>query len=213
MHVLALLAAIAAPPGLLEAYDALRDKRFDQAISTFSQTVQAHPETLPKAWGWGMALYGKGDLTGALEFFERVLAVDPKHPRALYGRGLVTLRTGGNPEADLRAALTVEPDGIRARFRLGQALAARGAYDEATIELRGVLQRRWIHQSARHSLILALRDAGKRDEALQVIAEFARVEPLVDRIRAAERGVRKRPDDFGLRKRIRELYEQAGRTF
>ena len=216
MPVVLLLAALAAPippPGLQEGYRALRAKRFDEAVSSFTEAVKDQPAALPQAWGWGMALYGKGDLAGALEVFERVLKADPKHVRALYGRALVKMRTGGDPAPDLEAALQLRPKDVRARFRLGQALADRGAYDEAAEHLRQVLKLRWIHQPARHALILALRDAGKVAEAQAVAAQFRRVDPLVERIQTAEGAVRRRPDDVEARERLKTLYAEAGREF
>ncbi len=220
MPILALMTVLAAPApprayeaGLPGAYAALADKRFDDAIATFSAAVEADPAALPQAWGWGMALYGKGDLQACLQIFERILAEAPAHGRALYGRGLVRLRLGGDAEGDLRAALAVDTNDVRSRFRLAQALAARGAHAQAASELGQVLARRWIHQPARHALILALRDAGDRTAAAQVVREFRRVERLVGPIRATERAVRAHPDRPALREQLKALYEQAGRTF
>lgn len=211
MTALALLIVLASPQGLETSYQALRDKRFDDAIRSFEATVAATPKLLPKAWGWGMALYGRGDLAGASDLFERILAGDPGNVRALYGRALVLMRSGGDPAPDLRAALRSAPDDVRCRFRLGQALAERGAHGEAVEELRGVLARRWIHQPARHALILSLRDLDDLVGAQAAMAEFQRIEPLVDRIGAAERAVRRRPDDMRAKARLRAVYSQAGR--
>ena len=216
MPILALIALVAAPqspPTLPGAYAALGEKRFDDAISAFSRVVQADPAALPQAWGWGMALYGKGDLVGARSLFDSILVAQPRHGRALYGRGLVTLRLGGTAEADFRAALALDEDDVRARFRLAQALSDTSQYEAAATELAQVLARRWIHQPARHALILALRDAGKPDEARRVAREFQAVQPLVEPIRAKERAVRAHPDDPALRQQLHGLYVQAGRTF
>ncbi len=198
-------------PDLSAAYAALADKRFAAAIQGFAAAVKADPAALPSAWGWGMALYGKGDLDGALTIFERILKTWPNHGRALYGRGLIRLRRGGAAEADLRAALAVDVDDVRARFRLGQALAARSAYEEACLELRAVLRRRWIHQPARHALVLALRDSGRLADAEAEAKTFSAVDRLIPLIRRVERRVRANPEDSVAVRELMELYVRAGR--
>ncbi len=211
MSVVTLLALLAAPGGLQEARDALADKRFVEAQALYAQGVADDPATITQAWGWGMAHYGLGDLDAALAVFGRILAADPDHVRALYGRGLVALRRGGDARGDLRRALSLNPDDVRARYRLGQALARRGAHAEAVVEFRGVLARRWIHQAARHALLLALRDAGQAEAARREAAVFERVENLIPHIRRAEATARARPDDPTARARLKDLYERAGR--
>jgi len=206
-----LLALLAAPGGLQEARNALADKRFVEAQALYAQGVADDPAKITQAWGWGMAHYGLGDLDAALSVFERILAADPDHARALYGRALVALRRGGDPRADLERALSLNPDDVRARYRLAQALARRGAHAEAVVEFRAVLARRWIHQAARHALLLALRDAGQTEEARHEAAVFERVERLRPHIRRAEAATRARPDDPATRARLKDLYKRVGR--
>jgi len=211
VSVVTLLALLANPGGLQEARDALADKRYVEAQALYAQGVAGDPTALAQAWGWGMAHYGLGDLDAALAVFERILAAHPDHVRALYGRGLVTLRRGGDPRRDLRRALSLDPDDVRARYRLGQALALRGDHAGAVVELRAVLARRWIHQAARHALLLALRDAGQVAAARRETAVFERVERLRPHIRRAEAAVRARPGDPDAKARLKRLYQRAGR--
>lgn len=232
--ILALAVAQAAPPAatalhagaaghaealLVQARQALADKRHSEAADLYARAIDADPASLREAWGWGMALYGRGDMDGAAAVFERVLAAAPGSARALYGRALVHMRTGrpAEAEADLRAVLALDSDDVRARFRLGQLLQARGETAQAVAELRAALARRFFHQPARHALILALRDGGRADatRAAEARAEaevFRRVEGLLPHIRRAEVAVRAAPDDAAARTRLAELYRRAGKA-
>ena len=214
--LLGLLSAFAAADpaaDLAAANAALADKRNPVAARLYEQAVSADPALLGRAWGWAMAHYGVGDLPAALAVAERVLAAHPGHERARYVRGLVRFRQGelGAARADLAAVVDARPKDIRARFRLGQVLHALGQSAEAATMLRSVLSLRWIHQPARHALALTLRDSGDTKGAERALDELRRIEPLVPRIRTAERVVRMKPGDGAAKEQLRTLYGQAGR--
>jgi tetratricopeptide (TPR) repeat protein len=64
----------------------------------------------------GIAKYNEGDIEGAADFFEQVVAENPQLPDGYYYRGLIYLNQGKNAEAkaDFEKLLEIAPDHPRA---------------------------------------------------------------------------------------------------
>jgi tetratricopeptide (TPR) repeat protein len=100
-----------------------------------SDPVQASPHVerlwhdhsdRPEVWALrGRCQYLQGDLPGAAESFDRVLAAAPDDPTGLLWRARVALEEGGAAQAEalLRRALTAEPYFIEAHYTLWQSLS------------------------------------------------------------------------------------------
>jgi len=60
----------------------------------------------------GIRLYNEGEMTEALEYFERAVAEHPESPEGLYYRGLTYLSQGRNDDAktDFHKLLEIDPD-------------------------------------------------------------------------------------------------------
>lgn len=81
------------------------------------------------------ALVGQGDVTEALQIYDKVLADDPENLEALSERGLLLVSLGFSTErpvlseqgrASIEAALALDPDNARALFYLGLSLRLEG---------------------------------------------------------------------------------------
>lgn len=72
---------------------------WSQAVPQFRRAVELDPVNVPIWCRLGEALNHVDDLHGAREAYEKALAVDDKHPRALYGLGVVCDRLRRPEEA------------------------------------------------------------------------------------------------------------------
>jgi tetratricopeptide (TPR) repeat protein len=89
----------------------------------------------------GLSLSAPGNLRRLRREVDRTLDLAPDFPDALTGKGALLVNLprllGGDPaegERLLRRALAVDPDYVRPRLTLVQALRARGALDDARAE-------------------------------------------------------------------------------
>ncbi|QUD87231.1 O-linked N-acetylglucosamine transferase, SPINDLY family protein [Phenylobacterium montanum] len=80
-----------------------------------------------------IAAFGRGDHAGAVVLAERVLAIDPDHFDALQLRGAAAFRQGrlAEAEADLRAAMQLDPSRPEPAWNLIAVLRARGELEGA----------------------------------------------------------------------------------
>lgn len=82
-----------------------------------------------------------GDLEGAEKCFQEMLAIDPRHPSAHSGLGIVAYRKGDFKKAERAFQLAVEVDPLYAAAwnNLGAVLIARQRYSEAKVALEKAL--------------------------------------------------------------------------
>ncbi|UKO97452.1 tetratricopeptide repeat protein [Nostoc sp. UHCC 0870] len=118
-------------------------------------------------------------LAQAQQGYYQVLALQPNHPEALYGLGVLAQQTGNFLEAQrfLSISVQVQPDSIKAWFSLanllqaqGQLLAAESAYRRA-IALRpdtGILY---------NNLGFNLQQQGKWEEAIAAYRQALQLQP------------------------------------
>ncbi len=112
-------------------------KHLVAALAMLSQTV-APPvagasEQSERLYSRGLAAFHAGLYPQALELFDQAVAADPADAEALYYRGVTRgrLRDLAGAEADLRAALALEPDLDQAKLELGVVLFEAARYREA----------------------------------------------------------------------------------
>ena len=145
--------AAAAPVSELKRlYDA---KKYEDALAMANTLVDKDPKSA-EAHVWKGRILGSlaqgnpADMMkygmGAMEEFEKALALDPNNPQAHLGRGIGRLAAppgfGGDVDgaiADFEAAIAKEPS-PEAYYRLGEALDRKKLHDQATAAYRNALR-------------------------------------------------------------------------
>ena len=91
-----------------EAFSHYVDDRLDEAIAGYRRATEADPE-LAIAWnGLAMALEKRGDLDGAIEAAERMIALDPDDVLGHTSLSRFYQRKGMVPEAEEEQALAAQ---------------------------------------------------------------------------------------------------------
>lgn len=127
----------------------------------------------------GTRRHMEGDLAGAAELYEQVLAVRPDNPDALNLLGVVALQCGApNQAADLLRQ-AVEIDGRHPGYlnNLGQALDALGEVAEALTHYRAALALAPGDPRCLNNVGLALSQLGDLDAAIEAVAAALDADP------------------------------------
>ena len=94
----------------------------DKAVADYTEAIELAPENAVYPYNLALLQDEMERYEGAIEAFTKVIALDPKHKLALYGRGRVYadgLQKPQKAEADLSAAIDIDPDFVDALFARG----------------------------------------------------------------------------------------------
>jgi tetratricopeptide (TPR) repeat protein len=163
----------------------------------------------PGAWiahdNLGLALYGRGDVDGAIAQYREALRINPGDDAVHVNLGNALARTGRplEAQAEYREAIRIRPDDTDARTDLGNLALSAGRFADAVREYEGVLRLRPSDREvlracaeARYRSGNQLGNAGRLAEAAAAYSEALRLWPELVQARA----------NLGL------AYAQEGRT-
>jgi tetratricopeptide (TPR) repeat protein len=124
--------------------------------------------SLDTLYNKGIDLYHLGNYTGAIEYFDRALTVDPNDNDALYYKGDVLLALGNYTGAMLYfdRALAIDPKDLTALNDKGLALNKLGNYTGAILYYDKALAVDPKHENALYNKGLVLDNIGNHIEAL-----------------------------------------------
>lgn len=167
---------------LLQYCDRLVEK--DELVTALGLCARAHevdpenPETLMKVAG---ILKKMNRREAAAETYGALLAQHPRHQEARYSLGKLYMETGETALASIQFnhAMRDFPEDPRAYNALGILRDQEGEHETAQGLYRLALERDPGNTSVRNNLGLSLALNGKRDEAIDVLAELA-VDPTAN---------------------------------
>jgi len=171
----------------------LQSGHHEKAIPLLEKVVAYDPEDARSLNMLGVGYMEQGDLARALELFERVLAVDPRHHDGSinYARTVVSLGTAraellGRAEERLQAALERRPS-EPAGWRAMASLEERGGRIETAIEaLDRVAQLEPAATDVRLKAAYLLVGQGRHDESLERFRALAGEAPELLEARMGE---------------------------
>ena len=152
---------------LERAYQALRDKGYDQAIASFREAVRINPSFPSPRNNLGLALLDQGAVDEAMASFREALQLKPDFPEAHYNLGRALQQQGKLDEAEAccRRALELRPEYIDAYNNLGVVLASARRFDQAAACLRQALALDPARADAYNNLGTVLKDQDRLEEA------------------------------------------------
>jgi tetratricopeptide (TPR) repeat protein len=115
---------------------------YNRAFDMFSASVATDPNKAKSQYNAGYAAERMGFLDKAEHYYRQALNLDPNYSYALFNLGLVlTANQKGAEAAQLYTAyLDKNPNDIRVRNNLAEALATAGEYDKAVENVRAILR-------------------------------------------------------------------------
>jgi tetratricopeptide (TPR) repeat protein len=178
-------------PGLVEAHYnfavlLLENKETASAVVQFEEALKLRDEPEYRL-GLASALFAKGDLLTAKSHYETLLSKDPRSLRALLGMATVLEKSDKQAEAldYLNRAYAVEPENIFVNYNLGVLYDRLAQSDAAIISFERALKTNQNHFPSQFYLGLALKKAGKEDEALSALKKASELpDASVEGIRA-----------------------------
>jgi lipopolysaccharide biosynthesis regulator YciM len=114
--------------------EAVRQGAPDRALRHFDAAVQLDPGTAPAYLNLGDVLWARGDRAGAIDAWERLVAVSPERAYLAFERlerGYAALGTPRRFEERCRQLIDAHPLDWRARLALARHLASRGDAPQA----------------------------------------------------------------------------------
>lgn len=149
------------------------------------------------AYYLGVARERLGKQAGAIESYERVLAVRPHDEATLVRRGRLALQAGdlATAEERFRRVLEQAPESAAAHQGLGQAAALREDWNAAAEHLSRALELQPAASALHYELGLAFRELGDMDRAREQMAQRGDAQPsfpdpLIDGLETLAPGAR-----------------------
>ena len=109
-----------------KAYQLARENKLDEAQKMADQTYQEHPNDVELLILLGKIASAKGDHTKSIQYYQKVIAQNPKHEEAynLIAREYMAENENKKAIASLKKLIHINPDALSAYFYLGSIYAS-----------------------------------------------------------------------------------------
>ena len=154
-------------------------EKFASSEALWSYTLTRYPNCWQAHNNLGTALARRGEMDGAVDQFEKALAINPNYAQARYNLGLILAQKGRIDDAMIQyqKALATDPGIAQAHNSLGDAFLRKGKMDEAMAEYQEALAIDPSLIQAHRSLGLVLSRKGEWDEAIAQFQDVLRLRP------------------------------------
>ena len=180
---------------LRRANSAVRDRRFEEALTSLHEVLADDPENAFAQLVLGSAYMGMEQYKPAIVQFRKYVSLVPTSSYAHQWMAICYVRLGDKDNAlrEAAAALAIDPRATDARILRGGVLASRGQYDEALVELRTAAETDPGKLVIRVDLAKVLVEAGKTEEGRReyegALAKDPRFTPALTGLGALEASV------------------------
>jgi tetratricopeptide (TPR) repeat protein len=160
------------------------EQNIDGAIASFRQTLELAPRHVLARYNLALVLNRSDHTAEAVDELKRALAIEPR-PEMHYTLGVIYWHQGDldRGEAELKAAISQQPDYADAYYTLGSVLKSRRDWNQAAGALRRAIAIR-PNPSTHYTLAQVLQQSG---DEVGARAEFAESERLRQRAEADQR--------------------------
>jgi tetratricopeptide (TPR) repeat protein len=164
----------------------LQQHKLKEARESFERVLKlpsSYPGTIPNAWNnLGLLSAREGNTAAAIEFFQRVLQIDPAHLIALLNLGNAYRQRKEWVEAKktLQRAFDVGPDDPEVNYSLGMVCAQLEESDRAYEYLKRAVSLRPVYPEALNNLGVLYLRTRRPEEAMHSFEESIRVAPEFD---------------------------------
>ncbi len=150
-----------------EAFEKGARLEFDKALAEFQKAAELRPDAPGVQYAVGRVLWKMNRFDEAAVYLAKELAGNPHHGTAHFLLGKTHLNQGrpGKALEHLRAAVKARPELWEARRSLARALVKQKLYNEGIAAYRDLLRDRPDDASVHALLAVALRSAGRLEEA------------------------------------------------
>jgi tetratricopeptide (TPR) repeat protein len=157
----------------------MEQRDFQKAVDCFETATRLEPRMIGPMVNVSMAYSNLQRNDKAESSLRRALQVEPGNPAALFNLGLLLAEEQRPKDAEeaLRAALKGDPQMAAAAFNLG-VLCGKARIDEAVQWCRKAHELEPGNAKYAHTLAFFLRQKGNVDEAIQLLRQVVRREPL-----------------------------------
>ncbi len=170
--------------GLGSAY--LQLQKTKEARECFERALRlnaTYPGTLPNCWNnLGILAAREGNYDLAIQYFQHVLQIDPKHSIALQNLGSAYRQKKDWPQAKsaLESALALNADDPEANYSLGMVYAQENDTERAYDYLQKAIASRPAYPEALNNLGILYLRTRRPAEAIQSFEQSIRVAPVYD---------------------------------
>jgi tetratricopeptide (TPR) repeat protein len=149
----------------LQGVDALKQQKFDDALSLFQQAIEQAPELPTGHYYLGVTLQRKNETALAQAAFQKALELKPDYAQAHTNLGLLYWSQNDRTRAldEFRQAVMSDPDSSESHYNLGLALAQSAKLDEAVREFSEAVSLNPEYTDARIQLGLVLSQKGRHN--------------------------------------------------
>jgi tetratricopeptide (TPR) repeat protein len=153
-----------------------REWKWQESGAEFKRALELKPNDAPANRGFAYWLLCVGRTEEAVARTQRAHELDPMNVDDLATDGFLLYHARQYDESiqTLRSVLAVQPDHALAHFYMGYALIAKGQPQQAVAELERALLLSDRSPAVIGVLVRAYAHAGRRDDALRLVAELKR---------------------------------------
>jgi protein O-GlcNAc transferase len=132
-----------------------------------------------EAFEKGVGFHQSGQLSEAIQWYQKTLELNPKNISALTNMGAVLQSKGklGEAVSCYQKAITIKPNYAKAHSNLGVALQGQGKLDEAVVCLQKAISIKPDYVEANYNLGVVFQEQGKLAEAVTVFQTTISIKP------------------------------------
>jgi tetratricopeptide (TPR) repeat protein len=162
------------------AVELMNQKRYDEAIEHYEETLRLNPRANLAHYYLGFVLGRQGQTAGAIAEYKRAIDILPALvlPHSRLGDALYKCGRFDEAVAEFQRVLQLDPKEPLAHDRLGNALRHCGRLDEAIVEFEKALEADSHSVTAHYNLANALGSKeGRSDEAIAEYEKALKIDP------------------------------------